>query len=80
LQAARPLASQVADRRLRLEIAFIQTIAEDLARRLTRRDPLSERVHHRKVDLVGLAGLGLARALRTPAVHRGPAPHAEALP
>jgi squalene synthase HpnC len=72
LEAARPLASQVSDRRLRLEITVIQTLAEDLARRLSRRDPLSERVHHRKADLPGLFFLAAARALRT----RGPRPAA----
>jgi phytoene/squalene synthetase len=80
LEAARPLSSQVRDPRLRLEIVFIQTLAEDLARRLARHDPLSERVHHRRVDLLGLAPVALARALRTPR-GRPTAPHqAEALP
>lgn len=64
LHASRPLASQMRDPRLRLEVILIQTLAEDLARRLTRRDPLSERVHHRKADLPGLALRALARALR----------------
>jgi squalene synthase HpnC len=79
LAAARPLSSQVRDVRLRLEIIVIQTLAEDLARRLARRDPLSERVHHRKADLLGLMAVAVARALRTP---RGPTTEleAEALP
>jgi squalene synthase HpnC len=62
LQRSRPLADQVRDRRLRLEIAVIQRLAEDLTRRLIARDPLSERVHHRKLELVGIAGSALLRA------------------
>jgi squalene synthase HpnC len=62
LQRSRPLADQVRDRRLRLEIAVIQRLAEDLTRRLIARDPLSERVHHRKLELIGLAGSALLRA------------------
>ncbi|HXA40590.1 MAG TPA: squalene synthase HpnC [Phenylobacterium sp.] len=62
LQRSRPLADQVRDRRLRLEVAVIQRLAEDLTRRLIARDPLSERVHHRKLELVGLAGSALLRA------------------
>lgn len=61
LRQGRPLAGQVRNRRLQLEIAFIQRVAEDLAERLTTRDPLSERVHHRKLELVGLAASALAR-------------------
>jgi hypothetical protein len=34
---------------------MIQTFAEDLDWRLTQRDPLSERVHHRKLELMPLA-------------------------
>jgi len=66
LAASRPFASQISDDRLRLEVGFIQRVAEDLARRLVRRDPLSERVHHNKVELVGLAGSTLIRLWREP--------------
>jgi squalene synthase HpnC len=62
LRRSRPLVGQVRDGRLRLEIAVIQGLAEDLTRRLIARDPLSERVHHHKLELVGLAGLALVRA------------------
>src|ERR1700749_3680239 len=48
LAQARPFAAQIKDRRLALEVSVIQTLAEDLNRRLQIRDPLSERVHHRK--------------------------------
>jgi squalene synthase HpnC len=55
LEQSRPFADRISDRRLALEVGVIQTLAESLARRLTRRDPLSERVHHRPVETIGLA-------------------------
>jgi squalene synthase HpnC len=45
----------VRDARLAFEISVIQVLAEDLCRRLMRRDPLSERVHHRKREIMPLA-------------------------
>jgi squalene synthase HpnC len=63
LDQARPLAGQVRDRRLALEIAVIQRLAESLNAELQRRDPLSERVHHTKPEVMGLA---LAAALAFP--------------
>jgi hydroxysqualene synthase len=63
LDQSRPFADRISDRRLALEVGVIQALAESLALRLTRRDPLSERVHHRPVEAVGLAlsgGLGVA--------------------
>ncbi|WP_426954604.1 squalene synthase HpnC [Muricoccus radiodurans] len=63
LDQARPFAAGIADRRLALEVGVIQALAESLAARLTRRDPLSQRVHHRPVEAVGLAlrgALGVA--------------------
>ncbi|THD61318.1 squalene synthase HpnC [Phenylobacterium sp.] len=66
LARGRPLAGQIRNGRLRLEVAFIQRVAEDLTQRLMDRDPLSERVHHRKLELIPLAGSALARALTDP--------------
>jgi squalene synthase HpnC len=63
LDQSRPFANRIADRRLALEVGVIQALAESLASRLMRRDPLSERVHHHPVEAVGLAlggGLGVA--------------------
>jgi squalene synthase HpnC len=54
LDTSRPLASQIKDRRLAYEVALIQRLAEDLTARLIARDPLSERVHHRPLEVVGL--------------------------
>ena len=55
LEQSRAFAGGIADRRLALEVGVIQALAEDLVVRLTRRDPLSERVHHRPVEAVGLS-------------------------
>lgn len=66
LARSRPLAAAVADRRLRLEIAVIQRVAEDLAARLTSVDPLSGRTHHRRSELIRLAGAAVLRNWRAP--------------
>jgi squalene synthase HpnC len=63
LDQSRPFASKIADRRLALEVGVIQALAENLAARLRRRDPLSERVRHHAVESACLAirgGLGVA--------------------
>lgn len=49
----------IRDRRLAAEVAVIQRLAESLCDRLETRDPLSERVHHGKVEAAWLA-LGAA--------------------
>jgi squalene synthase HpnC len=77
LEEARPLAGQVADFRLRAEIALIQALAEDLTARLLRRDPLSERVHHRKHELLGPAFTAVLRLVR-PEKPLAPVPPARA--
>ena len=51
---SKTFAGQISDARLSFEVTVIQTLAEDLATRLTRRDPLSERVHHNKLNLIPL--------------------------
>jgi squalene synthase HpnC len=63
LATASPLAGQVRDRRLAVEIGVIQALAVSLAGRLTRYDPLSQRVHHKALEVAGIAGFGAARAL-----------------
>ena len=55
LTRAKPFAGQIRDFRLALEVGVIQRLAEDLNRRLLSRDPLSEPVHHRKGEAMGLA-------------------------
>ena len=63
LDQSRPFAAMIGDGRLRLEVAVIQRLAEDLNRRLRLRDPLSERVHHSKPEAAALA---LAAAVALP--------------
>jgi squalene synthase HpnC len=60
------LAGRIRDRRLAAEVAIIQKLAEDLTARLERRDPLSQRVHHGKLE----AGWIAARAA-LPILFRG---------
>lgn len=63
LAQSRAFADRIADRRLALEVGVIQALAESLAHRLERRDPLSERVHHHPAEAAALAvrgGLGVA--------------------
>lgn len=60
LDQSRTFAAGIKDRRLGLEVAVIQNLAEDLTRRIERRDPLSEPVHHSKYEA---ARIGLATAV-----------------
>ncbi|WP_421854826.1 squalene synthase HpnC [Novosphingobium sp.] len=56
---------RIRDRRLCAEVAVIQRLAESLCDRLERRDPLSENVHHGKVEALWLAtGAALPALLR----------------
>lgn len=61
LAQSAPFAAHINDRRLALEVSVIQRLAEDLNNRLIIRDPLSERVHHRKGELPGLLMAAFAR-------------------
>jgi squalene synthase HpnC len=63
LHIARPLAGSVRDLRLALEIGVIHRLADSLARRLMVCDPLSERVHHSKVQALGVALRGALGAV-----------------
>jgi hydroxysqualene synthase len=66
LSQAKAFASQIRDRRLALEVAVIQRLAEDLVRRLQVRDPLADRVHHSKGEFALLAFGAAARFLIAP--------------
>jgi len=55
LNRSRGLAGQIKDGRLAYEVALIQRLAEDLTARLIAHDPLSERVHHRPIEILPLA-------------------------
>jgi squalene synthase HpnC len=54
LEIARPFAGGIRDGRLALEVDLIQTLADDLNTMLIHRDPLSQGVHHSKVDVAAL--------------------------
>jgi hydroxysqualene synthase len=54
LETSRPFARGIKDGRLAMEVDLIQTLADDLNRLLMNRDPLSEDVHHSKMDVAAL--------------------------
>jgi squalene synthase HpnC len=54
LGVSRPFAHGIRDGRLALEVDLIQTLADDLNRLLIHRDPLSQPVHHSKLDVAAL--------------------------
>ena len=55
LTQSRGFAAAIKDRRLAAEVRVIQRLAEDLTRRLRVRDPLSQRVHHTRLEAGRLA-------------------------
>jgi hydroxysqualene synthase len=74
---AKPFADLITDYRLGVEVSVIQRLAESLNRGLMKKDPLSERVHHKKSEMLGLAlaasaRFSLARTMR-PKLTRKPA-------
>jgi hydroxysqualene synthase len=75
LDEGRVLPARIADTRLALEIAAIHGLAVHLTKGLTRRDPLSERVHHGKAGFALVAAGAIAACLaRRPFRSRTPAP------
>jgi squalene synthase HpnC len=54
LDVSRPFARGIKDGRLALEVDLIQTLAGDLNTMLMNRDPLSQAVHHSKMDVAAL--------------------------
>ena len=54
LETSRPFSRGIKDGRLAMEVDLIQTLADDLNRMLINRDPLSEPVHHSKMDVAAL--------------------------
>jgi squalene synthase HpnC len=60
LDVSRPFAAGIKDRRLAYEVALIQRLAESLAARLVRQDPVATRVKHQAWDVLGLAALAAA--------------------
>jgi squalene synthase HpnC len=63
LDESRPFASLIADRRLAMEVAAIQRLAERLVALLLVHDPLSERVHLSKPQMLLTGAAGVAQGL-----------------
>jgi squalene synthase HpnD/squalene synthase HpnC len=61
LQQSTGFSAQIADRGLSLEVAVIQRLAERLTHMLQAHDPLSERVHLGRLEVAGLALLGIVQ-------------------
>jgi hydroxysqualene synthase len=55
--------SMIADARLALEVAVIQSLAERLCEVLKRRDPLCDRVHLSKAAVAGFGAVGVLRGI-----------------
>ena len=72
LGQGRPLAAEVRDFRLGLEIAVIQAFADRIVRMLKVRDPLCERVHLSPLEIVGHSLAGLTGETIRRAVGRSP--------
>lgn len=54
LETSRPFSGSIKDGRLALEVDLIQTLADDLNNLLMTRDPLSQSVHHSKMNVACL--------------------------
>lgn len=63
LKQSSVFSGQIKDKRLAVEVAIIQRLAESLTRRLITHDPLSERVHHGKAEMAGLAAWAAVKRL-----------------
>lgn len=78
LETSRVFPAVLRDRRLGLEVAVIQSLAEALVDKLRRRDPLHERVHAGKPEALLRAGLGVLRGAwqrrQAPALRAGATP------
>ena len=69
---SKPLAAEVKDFRLGLEISVIQAFADKIVSMLKVRDPLSERVHLSPLELLGQSFGGIAREVARRAIGRRP--------
>lgn len=63
LQRSHAFSGGIRDRRLAIEVAVIQRLAESLVARLKRRDPLAGRVRHRRSETLFLASGAALRRL-----------------
>ena len=55
LAEAAPFSDRIGDARLAVEVAVIHRLAVSLVGRLKTRDPLADRMHHRRMEAAGLA-------------------------
>jgi squalene synthase HpnC len=74
LRGSAPFSSMIADTRLALEVAVIQSLAERLSVVLQKRDPLNETVHLGKAEVATFGIFGVLRGLagRTVGMFRSP--------
>jgi len=72
LNESKPLAAEVKDFRLGLEISVIQAFADKIVSMLKMRDPLSERVHLNPLELVAYSIGGIASEMARRASGRRP--------
>jgi len=63
LRLSRPFAGQIHDLRLAMEVGAIHRLAESLVKRLGRRDPLSQKVRHGKLEALGVGLIGVGRTI-----------------
>jgi hydroxysqualene synthase len=72
LNESKTLSAEVKDFRLGLEISVIQTFADKIVRLLRARDPLSETVHLRPLELIAYSASGVAGEMTRRAAGRRP--------
>jgi hypothetical protein len=72
LNEGRPLAAEVRDIRLGLEVAVIRMFADRIVALLKVRDPLSETVHLKPVQLLGYSVAGITAEMLRRSVRRRP--------
>ncbi len=78
LNEARPLAAEIKDIRLGLEVGVIQMFADRIVALLKVRDPLSETVHLKPLQLLGYSVAGITAEMLRRSVRRRPTPAAGA--
>jgi squalene synthase HpnC len=72
LDEGRPLAAGISDLRLGLEVAVIQMFADKIVALLKERDPLSETVHLKSLQLLGYSVAGITAEMLRRSVRRKP--------
>jgi phytoene/squalene synthetase len=72
LNESKTLSAEVKDFRLGLEISVIQTFADKIVRLLKARDPLSDTVHLRPLELIAYSASGVASEMIRRAAGRRP--------